>query len=168
MSTKLKLRTTADCLEKLNEAVLNRFFTVSLSGGDADVVLLCGDNKLDEAIKTVKESSAAVLLISDTGESKILNRCTLNGVLCCTAADFTKYISPLYAMSIRLRSLKDRTEGLKKQLDDSKLVNRAKMLLISRLGMSEMQAHKYIEKTAMDSCISKKEVAVRIIKTYED
>lgn len=169
LGAKLKLNTTAECLKKLNEALLNRFFTVSLNDeANADIVLMCGDDKLEAAIKCAKDSSAAVLLVSDTSDAKVLNRCTVNGVLCCTAEEFPKYISPLYAMSVRLKSLENRTAGLKKQLDDSKLVNRAKMLLISRLGMSEMQAHKYIEKTAMDSCASKKDVAVRIIKTYED
>ena len=32
--------------------------------------------------------------------------------------------------------------------------------------MAESDAHRYIEKQAMDRCISKKEVAEEIIKTY--
>ena len=45
-------------------------------------------------------------------------------------------------------------------------VSKAKWLLISELHMSESDAHRYIEKQAMDRCISKRIVAEEIIKTY--
>ena len=47
-----------------------------------------------------------------------------------------------------------------------KIVNRAKLLLISELQMDESQAHRYIEKQAMDRCVTRKVVAEEIIKTY--
>ncbi len=47
------------------------------------------------------------------------------------------------------------------------LVNRAKWLLIDRLKMSEEEAHRYIEKSAMDDCVSKSVIAQGIIKTYD-
>ncbi len=36
----------------------------------------------------------------------------------------------------------------------------------SELKMDEKQAHHFIEKRAMDRCLSKKEIAEEIIKTY--
>lgn len=47
-----------------------------------------------------------------------------------------------------------------------RIVNRAKWLLISELKMDEQGAHHYIEKQAMDRCISKRIVSEEIIKTY--
>ena len=47
-----------------------------------------------------------------------------------------------------------------------RLVNRAKWLLIDQLKMTEADAHRYIEKQAMDSCTSKKVVAEEIIGLY--
>ena len=47
-----------------------------------------------------------------------------------------------------------------------RLVNRAKWVLINELKMDEPQAHRYIEKQAMDRCVSKKAVAEEIVKTY--
>ncbi|MBR7082840.1 MAG: ANTAR domain-containing protein, partial [Clostridia bacterium] len=47
-----------------------------------------------------------------------------------------------------------------------RLVNRAKWLLINDLKMSEPDAHRYIEKRAMDLCVSKRQIAEEIIKTY--
>ena len=52
--------------------------------------------------------------------------------------------------------------------DDALLIDRAKQLLMSCLGMSEAQAHRYIEKCAMDGCVKRREIAVRIILTYDD
>ena len=47
-----------------------------------------------------------------------------------------------------------------------RVVNRAKWILISELKMEEPDAHRYIEKQAMDRCISRREVAEEIISTY--
>ena len=50
---------------------------------------------------------------------------------------------------------------------DIRTVNRAKWLLIENLGMTEKDAHYYIEKQAMDTRMSRREVAVGIIRTYD-
>ena len=47
-------------------------------------------------------------------------------------------------------------------------MNRAKCLLIEKLGLSEEQAHREMEKLAMDERLEKVELAKRIIKKYED
>ena len=51
-------------------------------------------------------------------------------------------------------------------MNEIRLVNRAKWLLISELNMTEANAHRYIEKQAMDRCVSRRQVAEEIIKTY--
>ena len=51
-------------------------------------------------------------------------------------------------------------------MEEIRMVNRAKWLLISELQMDEPQAHRYIEKQAMDRCISRRKIAEEIIKTY--
>ena len=66
----------------------------------------------------------------------------------------------------RLRKLEKKTSSIEKKMEDIRIVNRAKWLLISELKMSESEAHKYIEKQAMDNCISKRKIAEDIIKTY--
>ncbi len=50
--------------------------------------------------------------------------------------------------------------------NDFKTLIRAKMILISSFGMSEEQAHKYIEKRAMESRKTKIYIAENIIKSY--
>lgn len=73
----------------------------------------------------------------------------------------------LASMRMRLRTLEQKTHTLEVKMQEIRLVNRAKWLLIDRLQMSESEAHRYIEKTAMDSCCSKQQIAENIIKTYD-
>lgn len=65
-----------------------------------------------------------------------------------------------------LRRFEEKTLSVEEKMEEIRVVNRAKWLLISELKMDEPQAHRYIEKQAMDKCISKKRVAEEIIRTY--
>ena len=51
-------------------------------------------------------------------------------------------------------------------MEEIRMVNRAKWLLIEQLKMTEQQAHRYIEKQAMDRCITRRAVAEQILATY--
>lgn len=66
----------------------------------------------------------------------------------------------------RLRIFENKSLSIEDKMAQIRLVNKAKWLLISKLGMDESEAHRYIEKQAMDNCISKKSVAEDIIKKY--
>ena len=67
----------------------------------------------------------------------------------------------------RLRKSEKKALSIEEKMEEIRLANRAKWLLIDELKMSEPDAHRYIEKQAMDRCVSKREVAEEIIKTYE-
>ena len=67
----------------------------------------------------------------------------------------------------RLRNLEKKTFSVEEKMEEIRIVNRAKWLLISELKMEEPQAHRYIEKQAMDRCVSKKVIAEEIIRTYD-
>ena len=66
----------------------------------------------------------------------------------------------------RLRRTEKKTLSIEEKMEEIRIVNRAKWLLISEIKMNEAEAHRYIEKQAMDRCASKREVAETIIKTY--
>ena len=66
----------------------------------------------------------------------------------------------------RLRRTRKKTLTLEEKMAEIRIVNRAKWLLISELKLEEAQAHRYIEKQAMDRCVSKKVIAEEIIRTY--
>lgn len=63
--------------------------------------------------------------------------------------------------------LQNENERLKMKISEIRLIDRAKCILIQYLNMSEPQAHRHIEKQAMDLRVTKKEIAENILKTYE-
>jgi response regulator NasT len=67
----------------------------------------------------------------------------------------------------RVITLKEENAHLQLALEEMKVINRAKCVLIQYLSMSEAQAHKYIEKQAMDMRQSKYYIAKQILKAYE-
>lgn len=66
----------------------------------------------------------------------------------------------------RLRRLEKKTLTVEERMEEIRIVNRAKLLLVSELQMTEPEAHRYIEKQAMNTCVSKREIAEGIVKTY--
>jgi response regulator NasT len=82
---------------------------------------------------------------------------------------------PLFRNAIKLAAaarrkvhrLQTENSELLRRIEDISLINRAKWILLSVHSMTEPQAHKYIEKQAMDMRMSKRAVAEGILKTYE-
>lgn len=72
----------------------------------------------------------------------------------------------MVSMRERLRMLEKKTVSLEDKMQEIRTINRAKWLLIDRLKMSEAEAHRFIEKQAMDRCIPKRKTAEEIIKIY--
>ncbi len=68
----------------------------------------------------------------------------------------------------RTQIISQENQRLQIKLIDLRIVNRAKYALIRYLGMTEEQAHKYIEQQAMNQRISKRRAAENILKTYEN
>ena len=66
----------------------------------------------------------------------------------------------------RLRQFEKKSLSIEEKMAEIRLVNKAKWLLISELKMNEPDAHRYIEKQAMDRCIAKRSIAEEIIKLY--
>ena len=73
----------------------------------------------------------------------------------------------LYATSERLRRVNEKNASLEERMEEIRLINHAKWVLIEFMKMSENEAHHYIEKQAMDKRKSKKEIAEIIIQTYK-
>ena len=63
------------------------------------------------------------------------------------------------------RLINEKTE-LSKQLDDVRVIDRAKFCLIQYLNLTEEQAHRHIQKLAMDTRRTQREIAEDILRTY--
>ena len=67
----------------------------------------------------------------------------------------------------KLDGLREEKQTLTEMVNEMKLVNRAKCVLIEYLRISEKEAHRQMQKRAMDQRITLSEVAADILKTYE-
>ncbi len=67
--------------------------------------------------------------------------------------------------SERLHRLQKKTISLEDRMQEIRILNRAKWILIENFKMSEEEAHRVIEKRAMNGSITKREVAEEIINT---
>lgn len=132
---------------------------------------LANDLGLDFAIDASIHKNAVVLfLINNAIHDEIYERVYPYGVLTLPKP------MPMQSMETALRwmrSTKELTRRYQKKtttaenkIQEIRLVNRAKWLLISNENMPETEAHRFFEKNAMDRCITKGELAREIIEKY--
>ncbi len=80
---------------------------------------------------------------------------------------FFQSVKMVAASRRRLLGLQTENIKLQHKIEEIRMVDRAKCALIQYLGFTEPQAHRYIEKQAMDLRQTRREVAESILKTYE-
>lgn len=122
------------------------------------------------ASRLAEQPGLCVLLL--TNGTPADNTLTARGILTLpeSAPDslLTQAVRLLAAARCRLRRIESENARLEEKVGDIRLVNRAKLLLVQHLKMTEAEAHKYIEKQAMDTCMKRRTIAENIIRTYED
>lgn len=79
-----------------------------------------------------------------------------------------QHLSFLCGVRERLRMLEKKTATVEEKMKEIRIINHAKLLLVEQLKMTEGEAHRYIEKQAMDRCVTKKEIAETIIAMRRD
>ena len=70
----------------------------------------------------------------------------------------------LTAVHAKLLAAQRETLDLRERMEEIRIVNRAKWFLIENRQMTEPEAHRYIEKAAMDRCVRRKEIAEEILR----
>ena len=147
-----------------------------LAEQDCDIVLinapLPDDFGLRLAIDVCNTSDAGVLmLVKSDLYNDIYSKAVEFGVMTLSKPTSSQMVAQslrvLCATRERLRKVEERQATVEEKIEEIRLVNRAKWLLIECLSMTEAQAHRYIEKQSMDLRISKREVAENIIETYK-
>ena len=115
-------------------------------------------------------SGITLLIVRSDMLDGIRGKVTVNGVFTLgkplSTEMFTTALSWMASARERLRNSEKKTLSFEEKMREIRLVNRAKWLLITGLKMEEPQAHRYIEKQAMDRSITRAEVAEEIINTY--
>ena len=112
---------------------------------------------------------AAIFAANDTYD-EIYAKVSVHGVFVLHKPTSKTLVSQAVSLMVcareRLRSLEKKVGNTESKLDEIRIVNKAKWLLIDQEGLSEADAHKYIEKSAMDSGITKRLAAQLIIDKY--
>jgi response regulator NasT len=124
----------------------------------------------DFAMKLCGETDAAIaLLIRSELYEETNARALPSGVVVVSKPTSTQLllqvIRGLCAMRERLRAMRDRQATVEEKMEELRLINKAKWVLMERQGMKEDEAHKAILRQAMEQRISKKEVAEQIIRS---
>ena len=121
---------------------------------------------------TSKGVSQVILIVRSDHFDDISAVCEDDGVMVIarpiSRAAFWSALKLAKATQSRLKRMQTENSRLKQKIEDIRIVDRAKYILISHLTMSEQEAHRYIEKQAMDRRTSKRLIAEGIIKTYEN
>ena len=71
------------------------------------------------------------------------------------------------AVHYKIQALSTQTIKLKTKMEEIRIVNRAKLLLVEKRGMTEAEAHRYLEKEAMDNGLKRIAVAEMVIHEWE-
>ena len=116
------------------------------------------------------KQSAVLLLVKNDIHAGIHDRVAEYGVFTLpkpiSKVTMTHALNWLESARERLRQFEKKSISIEDKMAEIRLVNKAKWLLISELKMSEPDAHRYVEKQAMDRCVSRRCIAEEIIKTY--
>lgn len=124
------------------------------------------------ALDLCENSGAGILLLVKAEHyPDICARVSQYGILTVSkptsAQMVTQSLQLLTATRERLRRMEQKTATIEEKMTEIRMVNRAKWLLIDQLKMTEQEAHRYIEKQAMDRCVTRRAIAEKILATYQ-
>lgn len=141
-----------------------------------DVILVNSPLEYDlgvDFVKTlVKITYASVVILTPREiEDQMLKQVAGLGVVVLSKPvhkdQFIAEVDTALLASRRTKVLYVENVRLKAKIRELKVVDRAKVLLVEYLKLSEDQAHRYIEQQAMELRKSKAEIAQSIINTYQ-
>lgn len=115
--------------------------------------------------------SGLILIVKSEIYEEICDRVEDYGILVLSKPlsrqTFYSAVKLVSATQKRLLILEKENMKLQKKIEEIRLVDRAKCVLIQYLNMTEAEAHRYIEKQAMDMRKTKKTIAENILNTYD-
>ena len=124
-------------------------FSVNVSDGESTVLLLVNGEHFEEVSYRVE--MFGVLTVSKPLEPQ----------------SFYATLKLSVAVHHKIKSLTNETVKLKNKMEEIRIINKAKLLLVEKRKMTEDEAHHYLEKQAMDSGKKRLLVAQEIIRELE-
>ncbi len=111
---------------------------------------------------------APVVMLTAFSQRDLVDRAARAGAMAYVVKPFqASDVVPAMALAIarfqQLQEIKEEISDLSEQLEVRKLIDQAKGMLQERLGLSEAESFRWIQKTAMDLRKSKREVAEGVL-----
>ena len=146
-----------------------------LSASPVDIVIINAplpDCRGEDLALELAESTMGILLLTkpehyESISAKVEDRGVLTLSRPVSGKALYTAVKILIAVTARLSRMEKRNQSLQDKMTDIRRVDRAKWLLIQHHNMTEQDAHYYIEKQAMDTRLSRREIADSIIRTYD-
>lgn len=125
----------------------------------------------DLAIKLAQSGTVGVILMVKSENSEMISaKVEEFGVFVIpkpfTKSMFNQGVKFVFTSLIRFRALKKEQTSLMKKVEDIKRIDRAKCLLIQYNKVTEEEAHRVIEKRAMNERETRRDIAEKIIRKY--
>jgi two-component system, response regulator PdtaR len=119
-----------------------------------------------------KGVSQVLLLVESKYFDSVSAACGADGVMTISKpADKALFWSALLlakSVQSKMKRIQAENASLRQKIEDIRIIDRAKCLLISYMKMSEQESHRYIEKQAMDVRSTRRIVAEGILKRYDN
>ncbi len=120
-----------------------------------------------------EERIAPVVMLTAFSQRDLVDRARQAGAMAYVvkpfdASDVVPAIEIALARFDEIRAVEDEVADLQERLDSRRIVEQAKGLLMEGLGLSEPEAFRFIQKTAMDLRKSMREVAQGVIDQVND
>lgn len=123
------------------------------------------------ALDLARDNVGVLLLVPGESFDGVRNQVEDEGVMALakplTRQTLEMGLHMITALRGKLLQMDRRNRALQEKMTDIRTINRAKWLLIEQLRMTENEAHYYIERQAMDTRLSRREVAENIIRSYD-
>ena len=122
-------------------------------------------------IFAARGSGGVIIIVDGKDADDIARRLEDDGIIVLgkplSHTELFRAVKMVRATNCRIARLLEEKRALLKKIDDMRLVTREKLILRQNMGFTEEQAHRHIEKRAMDLRRTRAEVAMDILKTYE-
>lgn len=120
-----------------------------------------------------REALAPVVLLTAFSDRHLVERATDAGVMAYVVKPFTwNDLAPALGVAVArwrdMRALSTELADMTSRLEARKALDRAKGLLVSKLGLDEQAAFRWIQKTAMDRRLSMQQVCDGVIAEFSD
>jgi len=124
---------------------------------------------IDAATTIAGERIAPVVMLTAFSQRELVERARDAGAMAYLVKPFAKHdLVPAIELAVsrfsELQALETEVAGLNERLETRKVIERAKGLLMSKQGLSEPEAFRWIQRTAMDRRTTMKAVAEAVVE----